>query len=344
MKPSILIIYTGGTIGMVKHPKSGTLIPFDFEHINDQVPELERFDFNIDSISFNSVIDSSDFKPSTWIDLVKIIQDNYSKYDGFVILHGTDTMAYTASALSFLLENINKPVILTGSQLPIAEIRTDAKEHLITAIEIAASKSNGKPIVPEVCIYFDYRLFRGNRTRKSSSSKFDAFESPNYSHLAEAGVKITYHHTYIQPHSDATFVSHTNLDLNVALLKLYPGITKEFVTSVINTNGLKALIIEAFGNGNAPTDDWFIDLLKQAIQSGIIILDISQCAGGMVELGRYQTSIRLKEIGVTGGMDMTTETALTKLMFLLAQNHSTETIKTLLQQSLRGEISTLPDS
>ena len=329
---------------MVKDAKSGTLIPLDFKHINEKVPELDRFDFNIDSISFNSVMDSSDFKPSTWIDLVKIIHENYSKYAGFVILHGTDTMAYTASALSFLLENLNKPVILTGSQLPIAEIRTDAKENLITAIEIAASQSNGKPIVSEVCIYFDYMLFRGNRTRKSNSSKFDAFESPNYRHLAEAGVKISYHHNYIQPYSEKELIPHTRLDLNVGLLKLYPGITKEFVESVINTKGLKALVMEAFGNGNAPTDDWFIDLLNEAIQKGIIILDVSQCAGGMVELGRYQTSIRLKEIGVIGGMDMTTETALTKLMFLLAQNHSTETIKILLQQSLRGEISCISNS
>ena len=329
---------------MVKDAKSGTLIPLDFKHINEKVPELDRFDFNIDSISFNSVMDSSDFKPSTWIDLVKIIHENYSKYAGFVILHGTDTMAYTASALSFLLENLNKPVILTGSQLPIAEIRTDAKENLITAIEIAASQSNGKPIVSEVCIYFDYMLFRGNRTRKSNSSKFDAFESPNYRHLAEAGVKISYHHNYIQPYHEKELILHTLLDLNVGLLKLYPGITKEFVESVINTKGLKALVMEAFGNRNAPTDDWFIELLNEAIQKGIIILDVSQCAGGMVELGRYQTSIRLKEIGVIGGMDMTTETALTKLMFLLAQNHSTETIKILLQQSLRGEISCISNS
>jgi len=334
----ILIIYTGGTIGMVHDSKTNSLKPFDFEKITAQVPELSRFDYQISAHSFHPLIDSSNMQPNNWIELVKTIEKNYNSYDGFVILHGTDTMAYTASALSFMLENLQKPIILTGSQLPIGEIRTDAKENLITAIEIAAAQRDDlKSIIQEVCIFFDYKLFRGNRSSKFSSSKFEAFHSPNFPSLAETGVHIRYKKDLLKYNSERNLKTYINLDKNIGLLKIFPGMSEGFVRNVISTPGLKALVLETFGAGNAPTDDWFIKLLQSAIKNGLIILNITQCGGGAVEQGRYETSVKLKEIGVISGRDMTTESAITKLMFLLGNYRGS--VKEKFQKSLCGEIS-----
>lgn len=339
-QPSILIIYTGGTIGMINNPETGLLTAFDFEHILVRVPALKRFGFQLNTISFENPIDSSDINPGVWIKLTQIIKENYDKYDGFVILHGTDTMSYSASALSFMLENLLKPVIFTGSQLPIETIRTDGKENIITAIEIATAKRNGKPVVPEVCIYFENRLYRGNRTRKYNAEHFDAFESPNYPALAEVGIHIKYNFEAIHhPKQNKLINIKTNLDTNIGILKLFPGINKEFVSAVLSTKGLKALVLETFGSGNAPTEEWFLYLLGEAINKKIIILNITQCNAGRVELGRYETSVRLAEIGVVGGSDLTTEAAITKLMFLLGQQLTLSEIINYLQISIAGEIS-----
>ncbi|MEN8120165.1 MAG: asparaginase [Bacteroidota bacterium] len=343
-QPSILIIYTGGTIGMINDPETGLLAAFDFEHILIQVPALKRFGFKLNTISFDNPIDSSDINPAVWIELAKIIKDNHDKYDGFVILHGTDTMSYSASALSFMLENLHKPVIFTGSQLPIETIRTDGKENIITSIEIAAAKRNGNPVVPEVCIYFENHLYRGNRTRKYNAEHFDAFESPNYPPLAEVGIHIRYNFEAIQyPNQNKAINIKTNLDTNIGILKLFPGISKEFVSAVLSTKGLKALVLETFGSGNAPTDEWFISILENTIKKNIIILNITQCNAGSVELGRYETSAQLEKVGVIGGGDLTTEAAITKLMFLLGQKLESREIENYLKISIAGEISLFKD-
>ena len=334
----ILIIYTGGTIGMMHDAKNGTLKPFDFGKITEQLPELKRLNCSIEYHSFKKPIDSSNVQPAFWVELATQIEKNYAAYDGFIILHGTDTMAYTASALSFMLEHLSKPVIFTGSQLPLGAIRTDAKRNLITTVEIAASAT----VVPEVCIYFNNQLFRGNRTEKYTSSKFDAFHSLNYPLLAEAGVNIEFNKDAIlpTPHSllSTKFKVHTSFDTHVALIKIYPGISKEVMEATLNAKNLKAVVLETFGSGNAPTDKWFIDTIKKAISKGIIVLNVSQCSGGTVEQGKYETSIQLKKIGVISGTDLTTEAALTKLMFLLGQGLSEKEVAKLLQKNLRGEM------
>ncbi|MFN8240656.1 MAG: asparaginase [Bacteroidales bacterium] len=336
---SILLIYTGGTIGMVNDPVTGSLVPIDFEHISDQVPELKKFGYRLKAKSFEPV-DSSNINTGSWIRIAGLIEENYNKYDGFVILHGTDTMAYTASALSFILRNLEKPVILTGSQLPIGVLRTDGKENLITAIEIAASESDGLPVVPEVCIYFDNKLMRGNRTTKISAEHFNAFESPNYPPLAEAGLHIRFNRNLIRyPVIRGELTVKKDFDNNVAVLKLFPGISRSFIHSVLTTPGLKGLIIETYGSGNAPTYDWFLQELEDYIMKGGLILNVTQCHGGMVEMGLYETSRELLEAGVISGRDITSEASVTKLMFLLGMYGDKEKVVSGLNRSLAGEIS-----
>ena len=338
-KSSVLLIYTGGTIGMVEDAATRQLMPFNFNHLYTHIPELKKFDLKLSVMAFDKPLDSPNMNPEIWKRLAKIIEENYEKYDGFVILHGSDTMAFTASALSFMLENLNKPVILTGSQLPIGKIRTDGKENLITAIEIAAAKKENKPIIPEVAIYFEYQLYRGNRTHKYNSEHFEAFESPNYPVLAEAGVHINYNFSAIKKADNKKLKTHFSLDNNIAFLKLFPGINETVVNGILFANGLRAVILETFGSGNAPTEKWFVDALSNAIGKGIIILNITQCNSGKVEQGRYETSAQLKNIGVIGGGDKIAETAVTKLMFLLGQKMIVNEIKKNLQKNLRGELS-----
>jgi len=327
---SVLIIYTGGTIGMYKSGDGG-LKAFDLEKLESQIPELRTFDINIQTAGIDTPIDSSNMTKEVWVKLANIIKEAYDKFNGFVILHGSDTMAYTASALSYMLENLQKPVVLTGAQLPIGVRRTDAKENIISSIEIAAK---GK--VPEVCVYFEYRLLRGNRSTKINAEHFEAFKSPNFIPLAEAGLEIKYS-PISYDHTDNDLKVHSNLCEDVFILKLFPSMKKEYICAVLNLP-YKGIILETFGAGNATTADWFIEALKTAIQKDKIILNISQCLSGSVSQGLYETSSKLEELGVVSGKDMTTEAAVTKLMYLIGEGYSNEKIKELLQISLRGEL------
>jgi len=317
-KGRVLIIYTGGTFGMT-YDKQGVLIPFDFGLILEHLPTLKNLSLELTVVSFETPIDSSNMNPAHWQVLARIIAQNYETHDGFVVLHGTDTMAFTASALSFMLENLAKPVIFTGAQLPITEPRSDARENLITALDIASATKDGKPIVPEVCIYFDYELLRGNRAKKTQSMQFDAFDSGNYPLLAKAGVTIDYNYAFIRKPGNGALQLRSSFDTNISILKLFPGIGQAAVESVLNAPGLKGVILETFGSGNAPTLPFLVDALRAAISRGVVIVNISQCPGGTVIQGRYATSTELVNAGVLSGVDMTTEAAVTKLMLMLGE-------------------------
>ena len=336
VRSKVLIIYTGGTFGM-SHDNDGALIPFDFSEIIEHLPILKTMGLELTVISFEVPIDSSNINPEHWKLLAQLIYDSYANYDGFVVLHGTDTMAFTASALSFMLEGLAKPVILTGAQLPISEPRSDARENLITALEIASAKDEHGPIISEVCIYFDYELLRGNRSKKVESMQFDAFDSGNYPPLAKAGVKIDYNYAVIHKAENQHLKLHKEFNSDIAIIKLFPGLSKTLVQSIANIPNLKALIIETYGSGNAPTDGWLIEVLEELIVKGVIVLNISQCPGGMVMQGRYETSRELQRIGVISGADMTVEAAVTKLMILLGQ-HNLDIVKQLLSKSVAGEL------
>ncbi len=337
---TVLLILTGGTISMISDPKSGALRPADVNFMLKMLPELHELGIEIKVEPLLPMVDSSDIGPNTWEKIAFIIQKNYDSCDGFVVLHGTDTMSYSASALSFMLEGLTKPVIFTGSQLPIGVMRTDAKENLITAVEIAAAHFNSDAMVPEVCLFFEDKLFRGNRTTKLNSENFNAFSSPNYPVLAEAGVHIRYFPNFIRkPTENAKLKVRTKTDRNVAILKIFPGITGHTVQGILNIPGLKAVVLETFGTGNAPTFDWLFQALKDATERGIIIVNKSQCIVGTVEMGLYQASLNLLNAGVISGRDSTTEALVAKLMYLLGENEDTETVKKLMETDLCGEIS-----
>ena len=337
----VLLIYTGGTIGMNRNPRTGALEPFNFESLLSNVPELQQVSTEIATFQFNPPIDSSDMSPERWVDLAHVITNNYNLYDGFVILHGTDTMAYTASALSYMLENLTKPVILTGSQLPIGQVRTDGKENVITSIEIASAKyQDGKAMVPEVCIYFNGHLMRGNRTTKQSADNFNAFESFNYGHLAVAGVNINYHTSRIlMPDYSKSVQPRFVLDPSVIVFTVFPGIQEDLIRHVLMSPKLRSIVMRTYGSGNAPQYPWLMNALKEATGKGKIIVNISQCMAGSVEMGRYDTGYQLKEAGVISGHDSTVESAVTKLMYLQGIYSDWHQVKNYMQRSIRGEIS-----
>ena len=354
-KSKVLLIYTGGTIGMNRNVQTGALEPFDFDRLLCRVPELQELPVEIASRQFDPPIDSSDMSPRLWTELAGIIADSYADYDGFVILHGTDTMAYTASALSFLLEGLTKPVILTGSQLPIGQLRTDGKENVITAIEIASTRlADGRARVPEVCIYFNGHLMRGNRTTKLSADDFNAFESFNFPHLADAGVNIVYHDEHIINSSQSIFhrsrqdeakpnyelcTMNYELDDNVIIFSLFPGVREDLIRHIIATPRLKSIVMRTFGSGNAPHSQWLLDTLREGTRRGLVIVNVSQCLRGCVEMGRYAAGHQLQEAGVVSGYDATVEATVTKLMYLQARYDDPQTVRQLMQMSIRGEIS-----
>jgi L-asparaginase len=335
-RAKVLIIYTGGTFGMT-HDTSGALIPFDFASIVDHLPTIRNLGLEFTVFSFEQPIDSSNIHPEHWQLIAEIIREQYANHDGFVVLHGTDTMAYTASALSFMLKELSKPVIFTGAQLPIIDPRSDARENLITALEIASAKKDGQSVVPEVCIYFDYELLRGNRSKKVESMQFDAFDSGNYPPLAKAGVKIDYNFAAIRTPGTGELWIVNQFDTNVTILKLFPGISRRVVESILTIPDLKAIILETYGSGNAPTLPWLTEAIGKVIAQGKLVINISQCPGGTVMQGRYETSKVLQELGVVSGGDMTTEAAVTKLMLILGQ-YSISECRELMASDLAGEI------
>jgi len=336
----VLLIYTGGTIGMVENPETGALEPFNFSHLYSYVPEIKRLKFTVETYLFDPPIDSSDVSVEIWRQMGIMIKENYNDYDGFVILHGTDTMAYTASALSLMFENLTKPVILTGSQLPIGKLRTDGKENLITALEIAADKDiQGHPVVPELCIYMQNLLMRGNRTTKVNADHFSAFNSPNYPYLGQAGLNIRYDEKYIlYPDYNSAVRFNYEMDHHVVIMKLFPGITEEVVKAHLEIPGLKGAVLETYGTGNSPIYPWFTDQLQKAVKRGIVIVNVTQCLYGGVEMRRYENGQHLEKAGVISGYDLTTEAALAKLMILFGKRESAADVRRLMQVSLRGEL------
>ncbi|WP_291869104.1 asparaginase [Maribacter sp.] len=339
-KSTILLIYTGGTIGMVKDYKTGSLKAFDFDELLSNIPELNQLDCEIETFSFDQPIDSSNMSLKHWLQIASVIEDNYHNHDGFVVLHGSDTMSYTASALSFLLEDLAKPVIFTGSQLPIGDLRTDAKENLITSIQIAALKENGKPVVQEVGLYFEYKLYRANRTTKINAEHFEAFSSLNHPPLVESGVHLkVFKENLFRPKTAKKFFVHKKMDNNVAVLKLFPGLSPKVLQSVLQIPGLKALILETYGAGNAFTEDWFLEELKNAIKNNLFIVNVTQCSGGSVIMGQYETSKAMLDMQVINGKDITTEAAIAKLMYMLGVGVTTKSFKTIFETPLRGEMS-----
>jgi L-asparaginase len=337
-KPSILLIYTGGTIGMMKDFETGALKAFNFKKLLQKIPEIKQLDCIIETISFEKPIDSSNMNPEKWVQIATIIEENYVAFDGFVVLHGSDTMSYSASALSFMLENLNKPVVFTGSQLPIGDLRTDAKENLITAIQIASLQQKGKPVINEVCLYFEYKLYRGNRTTKINAEHFNAFTSPNYPPLAESGVHLNVNHNLLTIKNNKNLVVRKEINDNVVIIKMFPGINESVLSAIFSIPNLKGVVLETYGSGNAPTHDWFIQILKNAIKNGLFIVNVTQCSGGSVNMGQYETSTQLKKIGIISGKDITTEAAITKMMYLLGQNVAPKVFKTIFETPLRGEM------
>ncbi|PHS06485.1 MAG: L-asparaginase 1 [Kordia sp.] len=338
-KPNILLIYTGGTIGMVKDFETNTLKAFNFDNLLVRIPEIKQLDCNISTHSFEEPIDSSNMNPKYWLQIAEVIEENYATVDGFVVLHGSDTMSYTASALSFMLENLSKPVIFTGSQLPIGDLRTDAKENLITAIQIASLQENGAAQINEVCLYFEYKLYRANRTTKINAEHFEAFASLNYPELAVSGVHLKVFSVNLLENSESgTFFVHKNMCPEIAVLKLYPGITEAVVKAVLNAPNIKGVVLETYGAGNAPTLKWFVDLLETALIKGIRVVNVTQCSGGSVIMGHYETSMHLQKIGLISGGDITFEAAITKMMYLLSKKLSKEDFKTQFEKAIKGEL------